>query len=287
MSSSSTDHALALDRPAEVGRLRLGFRTGPDGDTYVAEQYAAYPFHLGRVHYLDTAPAGMATVYLQSSAGGIYAGDRLAMDITAAPGARAHVTTQAPTIIHRTVPNGARQHVAVTAADGAFLEYMPDTAILFPGASLSSTVDVTVGQGATVIVQDAFLGHDPKGADAAFDMLESTVRISDPDGRLLALDRYRVTGAALAQRKIGITGDHPVHGTMMVVHRGADDALADALREGLGDETTGGASTLPNDCGAWARVTATDGASLNAALATLWAAARTHLTGQAPKRRRK
>jgi len=287
MSFSSADHALAPDQPAESARLQLGFRPGPDGDTYVAEQYAAYPFHLGRVHYLDTEPAGMATVYLQSSAGGIYAGDRLAMEITAEPGARAHVTTQAPTIIHRTVPDGARQQVAVTAAAGAFLEYLPDTAILFPGASLSSTVDVTVGQGATVIVQDAFLGHDPKGAGATFDLLESTVRISDPGGRLLALDRYQVTGAVLAQGRIGITGDHPVHGTIMVIHPGAGDALADALRKGLGEETSGGASTLPNDSGAWARVTAPDGASLNAAMAALWAAARTHLTGHEPKRRRK
>lgn len=47
------------------------------------------------------------------------------------------------------------------------------------------------------------------------------------------------------------------------------------------------AGTLPNGCGAWARVGAADGAALNATMHALWVAARTGLTGRAPGRRRK
>lgn len=51
----------------------------------------------------------------------------------------------------------------------------------------------------------------------------------------------------------------------------------DVLRDGLGalgDTVYGGASTLANDCGAWARTTAHDDVALNAAMRALWSAAR-------------
>ena len=273
------------------GRLRLAFRAGPDGRSFVARQYAGYPFHLGRAFYLDAQPPGMATVYIQSSSGGIFAGDRLDAEITADADAQAHITTQAPTIVHRTAPGRARQHVAIAAARGALVEYMPDPAILFPGASLASTIDVTVADDAAVVLRDSFLGHDPDGGGATFGALESTVRVSEPAGRLLALDRYAVTGAAFARRRLGVTGCHGVHGSFAVIDRrpGAEH-LAEALRDalgGCGDAVYGGASTLPNGCGAWARITAADGAALSAAMHGLWVAARQHITAHPPERRRK
>lgn len=111
------------------------------------------------------------------------------------------------------------------------------------------------------------------------------------DGRLLALERYAVTGAEAARRPIGPGGRQVAHDSFAVIDRRRDAGrLADALRDGLettGGAVYGGASTLPNGCGAWARVGAADGAALNAAMHALWVAARKALTGHAPRRRRK
>jgi urease accessory protein len=294
MSFSSIERApreAPAERSLREGRLKLEFRSDPDGRTHVADQHAGYPFHLGRALYLDGDAPGMATVYIQSTAGGLFAGDRQRIDITARTGARAHVTTQAATIVHRTAPDHARQSVALTAAADAFLEYMPDATILFPGATLNSALDVTVDDGATVVIGESYIGHDPDGNGTPFEALESTLRIVDRAGRLLALDRYAVTGVEIAARRIGVTGGHGAHGTIAVIDRGRDaGSLAEALRgslDALGETVYGAASTLANDCGAWARITASDGVALNAAMRALWSAARRALTGHPPGRRRK
>ena len=216
-----TPREAPAERSLREGRLKLEFRSDPDGRTHVADQHAGYPFHLGRALYLDGDAPGMATVYIQSTAGGLFAGDRQRIDITARTGARAHVTTQAATIVHRTAPDRAGQFVALSAAAGAYLEYMPDATILFPGATLSSTLDVTIDDDATVTIGESYIGHDPDGEDTPFEALESTLRIVDWAGRLLALDRYAVTGVEIAARRIGVTGGHGAHGTFAVIDRGA------------------------------------------------------------------
>ena len=72
------------------------------GRTVLARQRVPYPFHATRTFYLDQARPDLATLYLQSAAGGLYRGDRVALSITADPHSAAHVTTQAATIVHRT-----------------------------------------------------------------------------------------------------------------------------------------------------------------------------------------
>src|SRR5260370_20575024 len=72
------------------------------GRTVLAHQHVPYPFHVTRTFHLDPQRPDLATLYLQSAAGGLYRGDRLLLAIDAAPGARVHVTPQAATIIHDT-----------------------------------------------------------------------------------------------------------------------------------------------------------------------------------------
>ena len=60
---------------AEVGavapsRLSLTFSCDGGGRTYLDRQFASYPFHVCRPHYFPHDAPGMATLYLQSSAGG-------------------------------------------------------------------------------------------------------------------------------------------------------------------------------------------------------------------------
>ena len=57
-------------------QLDLQFENSHNLRTYLSHQYSKYPFHICRVQYLDDVPSGMGTVYLQSSAGGIFSNDR-------------------------------------------------------------------------------------------------------------------------------------------------------------------------------------------------------------------
>ncbi len=79
----------------------LRFAVG-GGRTMLAHQHVPYPFHVTRPFYLDPQRPHLATLYLQSAAGGLYRGDRLLLAIDVAPGGSAHVTTQASMIVHDT-----------------------------------------------------------------------------------------------------------------------------------------------------------------------------------------
>lgn len=281
--------------PAETaaatrGRAELTFARDLGGRTYLRRQFVSYPYHVCRPLTFGGDPDGMATVYLQSCAGGIFRDDRLQERIVAEAGAAAHVTTQAATIVHSVDRGWAAQEVLIEAGAGSLLEVMPDSFILFPQARFASTVRAQVADTATVILADSFSRHDPAGTGATFDWFHGDVAVEDRQGRALARDRFRIAGADVAARRPGITGGHATLGTLFVIRRGEGaGALVDALRAAtaaLGD-VYAGASTLPNGCGAWLRIMAADAVALRAAMTAAWQSVRHLLTGRVPAPRRK
>ncbi len=274
---------------AGAGRAEIEFGRAPDGRPFIKRQFACYPFHVCRPHSFAGDPEGMVTLYLQSLSGGIYEDERLSLAIAAEAGTRAHVTSQASTIVHSMKTGQADLVVSIDAHEGSLVEYLPDPLILFPGARLSSTVKVRRHQTATVICADAFLTHDPEGRDRIFDRLDSRLEVEDMEGRLLARDRFVLTGKMHLQR-VARESRHAALATLFVL-TGNDDPgpILGAVRSALAalPEAYAGASLLPNDCGLWARILTPDGASLRTAMHAAWAAAREAITGACPQVRRK
>ena len=289
MSSSTTEarSAPALTR----GRLEVAFAADARGKSYLARQYASYPFHLCRAQYLDPDLPDMASLYVQTSAGGIYSGDRLNVEIRAEPGAKAHVTTQASSIAYRMPEGEARQRILLSGGTASLLEYLPDPTILFPESRLRTNLTLEPGPGALIVTGDSFLPHDPDGAGRDFGFYAGATRIVDPEGRLLSLDRFRFDGADWSAGRAGVSGSRRMQGTLVAAgDAAAPEALLDALRDGLAKAPPavyGAASVLPNRGGAWARLLAADGAELTATMTALWAALRESITGHLPARRRK
>ena len=289
MSSSTTEArtAPALTR----GRLQATFAPDSGGKSYLARQYACYPFHLCRAQYLDPDLPEMASLYVQTSAGGIYAGDRLDVEIRTEAGARAHVTTQASSIAYRMPDGEARQRIRLSGGPGSLLEYLPDPTILFPEARLRSATTLEPAPGALIIAGDSFLPHDPDGAGRPFAYCAGETRVVDPEGRLLSLDRFHFDGAAWTSGAAGVNGERLMQGTLLAAgDAAAPETLLEALREGLAKAPPAvyaAASALPNRCGAWARLLAADGAELTETMHALWVALRAAVTGHPPARRRK
>lgn len=286
------DDVPALRPGSAQAQVDLRFAAEPGRRTWLKTQRAGYPFHVGRCLDLAGDPQGMATVYVQSCSGGIFEHDDLRWSISAAAGARAHVSTSASTIVHSMEKGEAAQEVRVDAEAGSYLEYLPDPLILFPAARLSSHLHIRLDEDATVLAWDTLLAHDPRGAgpQRAFNRLRSEWTVESLDGRLLACDRYVVTGELLARALPGVNGSHRCHGSFVVLRRGIPtESLIEAIREKLrnAEDVYAGVSTLPNSCGAVVRLLAVDAAALRAALHAAWDAARTLLLGAPPSARRK
>jgi urease accessory protein len=282
---------LAAVREERAAQAEIVFSIAPDGRTYISRQRVGYPFHITRPFHLDRAPANLLSLYLQSVSGGIYEGERIAMTLTAEADTQAHVTTQSATVVHRMRNDHAEQHVTIRAGDRTFFEYLPDPVILFPQARLSSTLNVTAAESATMVIAESFAQHDPTGASGRFARLASEVRVARPDGALIALDRFDVSGDDVASAYFhGAADTHPAHGMLMAISMSRPaEALVDALRASLAgaEGVYAGTSVLPGGCGAWTRILATGGGPLRVAMAAAWAALRTELVGAPPGPRRK
>jgi urease accessory protein len=264
-------------------QVDLCFTGDGAGRTWLSRQRAAYPFHVGRCLTLADAPPGMAAAFIQCCSGGIFEHDDLRWSIEAGGGTLAHVATSASTLVHSMEQGEACQDVTVAAAAGAVLEYFPEPLILFPAARLRNRLHIRLGDGAVVLAWDAVLAHDP-ARDAApdrpprwFDRIHSELSVESFGGRLLARDRYLLSGSVLADRLPGVTGPFRCHGTFVVLGNAVPAApLVETLRAALdsASEAYAGVSSLPNACGVVVRVQAPDAVALRAALHAVRASAR-------------
>jgi urease accessory protein len=183
--------------------------------------------------------------------------------------------------------NGGEAHQAVTihAAGGSFVEYLPDSLILFPEACLRTTLHVEIEDGATVMMSDAFLSHDPKAQGRPFRSLHSETIVQHVNGQRLCIDRFMVAGEEL---QLALAGYH-AQGTLWILTSQSETQLLASLRERLATipGIYVGVSSLPNRAGVWVRLLAMDGVALHKGLHAAWAAARYVLTGEEPQSRRK
>jgi len=266
------------------GRVALQFEAREGERTHLARNFASYPFHVTRPAYFDAGWLELPTVVLQSAAGGLFQGDRLSVEIGVGEGAAAQVTTQSATKVHSMERDRAVQETRLMVGAGGHLELIADATILFPASHVETATTLSLAEGASAILAEAFLWHDPKGGAApTFLLMASTIEARRPDGRLLARDRYRIATPADDEATRAEWQAMKAQGSLYAFGIARDGAsLVEGLRAALAE--VGGAylgvSALPNEAGALVRVLAPDGNIVRGVQATAWRAARRLLTGQ-------
>ena len=262
------------------------------GRTVLTRQRVPYPFHATRTFYLDQARPDLATLYLQSAAGGLYRGDRVALSITAEPHSAAHVTTQAATIVHRTHRFPVEQSMRLEVGEHAFLALTPDPLVLFPGAEISCATEITLAASGCAILTDGISHHDPEGLGPegfgrSFERYSNAVVVRDGAGRILLRDRGAITGEAMFVPSSPL-GPFRAVGTVFVLGHGAERCDAELLEQRLAAcGCVAGFSKLPNSAGISSRVLAANGGALARGLEAAFAIAFEALIGVSPARRRK
>ena len=128
----------------------------------------------------------------------------------------------------------ASHRVEIDIEGDAFVEYMPDPVILFPGAHFSSSVAISITPSGEFILSDSILSHDPLGKNGAFYRLRSELVVSDEGGALLACDRFIVSGADFLSESPGISGSYSAFGSVFFISRSSHKVLMiDAIRAAL------------------------------------------------------
>lgn len=276
------DDGVTSSEFAQRGRAAFFFDRDHRNRTYLARQYAEYPYHVTRPLYLVDSWPGFATLLLQSVSGGLFQGDRLYLEIELAELATAQVTTQAATKVHGMQVDGATQSVDLTLGYGSYLEYLSDPLILFPGSRLSSSLTVRLENKARALIRDSFLYHDPNGAvEPRFDRFASELRVMSSDDSPLAIDRQRIEAPYERTELKRALLKFPTQGVLYVLGTELAPDSMHALRTATPcvDDCYVGVSCLPNDAGVFARVLASNPDVLREVLDTLLAKVRPVLTG--------
>lgn len=221
----------SADRP-ERGRLSLV--VARRGQRSVAVQQ----FHQGalrvlRPHYLD----GSGQVcYVMVNPGGAYLGaDLYVVDVEVEAGASLLLTTQSATKIYRTPGSFAEQRMAIRLGEGAELELAPDQLIAYREASYRQDTRITVRPTSSFVMAEVITpGWSPDGASFKYRelRLRNEIRVEGDDGgALLALDNLLLRPPQGDVTGLGFMEGYSHLGSLIVVDRRVDQALADELRQ--------------------------------------------------------
>jgi urease accessory protein len=255
------------------------------GRTTLRRQHVGYPLHITRGFHLDAARPELLTLYLQSASGGLYAGDRISLNLVVDEGAAIHLTTQASTVVHDGRCAGSRQHHSLTVRGGAFCAVQSDPYALFPGADLCLETLATVADDAVLFLADGFAVHDPNGAGRIFARFSGKQRIVRPNGKLLLQDLGSIKGEEL---RSGALGSMTAAATVLLI---APPERLPARRDlEQAAERCGclaGASAAPNGAGQVMRLLAPDGGTLARGMEAAFHVAAAAVFGAELARRRK
>jgi urease accessory protein len=268
------------------GRLRLGFEHR-DGLTILAELESRAPCLAQRALHCDDALPDMAWLFMITTSGCVLQGDRLALDVSLGPGARAHVTTQSATKIHSMDANYAQQTQVFTLDEGAYLEYLPDPLIPHRQARFASDTRITVHPSASMlcseIVQPGRRHHHPDECFGAT-LLSLATAAARPGGEPLFSEKLVIEPLRHPMRQSGVMDSFEVFGNVILCTP-ADKADQIHARIGaavdLKEGVAYGACRLPNDAGLVFKVLGRETAQVRAQVRAFWAVAREAITGAA------
>jgi urease accessory protein len=205
--------------PGKVGLLRLAFeRRGHR--TVLADLFRQAPLLAQRALYWDPIMPELACVYVISTSGGILQGDRYEIDVSAGPGARAHLTTQAATKIQAMDANYASQLQRIALAEDAYLEYLPEPTVPYRHSRFVTHTTVTLPESATLLYAEILLPgrkHHRSGEVFQYDLFSSTLRAARPHGPELFVEKFVVAPGRRAVDRLGVFGDFHVLGSAVLL----------------------------------------------------------------------
>ena len=176
---------------------------------------------------------------LLTTTGGLTGGDRTSVEFNVATGARATLTTQAAEKLYRALPTQSAVSctVALTAAAGAWAEWLAQETILFNGARLRRSFSADLEAGSRMLaVESVVLGRKAMGEEFRAGLLHDSWRIRRA-GRLVWADAMRLEGdiAGLRRAPFGF-GDASACTTMLYAGEDAG-TLLEPVRALLDDAT--------------------------------------------------
>jgi urease accessory protein len=182
-----------------------------------------------RVRFPSPEAQGLSAVFV-NTAGGVAGGDRFDIDIAAGEGARLTVTTAAAEKVYRAQGPVAQLNIALKAAAGSHLAWLPQETILFDRARVSRKIDIDLAESASLLLCEIVVfGRAAMGEKMLTGSFVDRWRVRR-GGRLVFAETVRLDGEIgekLARPAVARGG--VAIGTALIVP--GDEALVARIRE--------------------------------------------------------
>jgi urease accessory protein len=214
-----------------------------------------------RVRFPSPEAEGLSAVFV-NTAGGIAGGDRFDIDIATGAGSRLTVTTAAAEKVYRAQGAASQINIALKAAAGSQLSWLPQETILFDRVKVSRRIDIDLAETASLLLCEIVVfGRAAMGERMLSGEFVDRWRIKR-GGRLVFAETIRLDGDIGAKlSKPAIANGGVAIGTALMVP--GDEALVERIRDL--SETFGGEVGISAWNGfAMARFCAQDAARLRA-----------------------
>ncbi len=210
---------------------------------------------------------------------GIAGGDDLGIDVCAATGAHALLTTPGAGKWYRTTGPWARQRIDLRAADGATLEWLPQETLIYDGARADMVWEARLEGDARLVSWDiTCLGRTGSGERFTRGECRLSSRLYR-DGRLQWAERGHLLPGSLATESAPGLAGRTVFGTMIVAAIEMAATIIVSCREEAPREGEGGVTQLPGVLVARYRGDSTE--SAREYFAALWMRVREPVLGRA------
>ena len=219
-----------------------------------------------RVRFPSPEGEGLSAVFV-NTAGGIAGGDRFDIDIATGEGARLTLTTAAAEKVYRAAGPAAQLNIALAAAAGSHLAWLPQETILFDRARISRRIDIELAEGASLLLCEIVVfGRSAMGERMLHGEFVDRWRLRR-GGRLVFAETIRLDGEIGEKlAKPAIANGGVAIGTALIVP--GDAAVVERIREAA--DTFGGEVGISAWNGfAMARFCAQDAARLRADMITV------------------
>jgi urease accessory protein len=182
-----------------------------------------------RVRFPSPEGCGLSAVFV-NTAGGIAGGDRFDIEIAAREGTRLILTTAAAEKVYRAAGPAAQLNIALKAAEGAHLSWLPQETILFDRSRISRRIDIDLAEGASLLLGEIVVfGRAAMGERMQSGEFVDRWRLRR-GGRLVFAETVRLEGdigEKLSRPAIAKQG--AAVGTALIVP--GDEAVVERIRE--------------------------------------------------------
>jgi urease accessory protein len=182
-----------------------------------------------RVRFPSPEADGLSAVFV-NTAGGIAGGDRFDIDIAAGAGSRLAVTTAAAEKIYRAQGPAAQVNIALKAAAGAQLSWLPQETILFDQARVKRRIDIDLADDASLLLCEIVVfGRSAMGERMLSGEFVDRWRLRR-GGRLVFAETVRLDGDIGEKlNRPAVANGGVAIGTALIVP--GDEALVERIRE--------------------------------------------------------